>query len=118
MADMIHHQEPYKRYLQKLEKEVPFITHAKLINEPLAAEARGDALLEVKTAKDTHLLVVEVKRNFLDKAMANAMIIHQRENLKTHGRPLVLFAPYIPQPTGELLADAGLNFVDEVGTSI
>ena len=115
MADMIHHQEPYKRYLQKLEKEVPFITHAKLINEPLAAEARGDALLEVKTAKDTHLLVVEVKRNFLDKAMANAMIIHQRENLKTHGRPLVLFAPYIPQPTGELLADAGLNFVDEVG---
>lgn len=35
--------------------------------------------------------------------------------MATDRLPMILFTPYVPQLTGERLAEAGVNFVDEVG---
>ena len=106
----------FKKYLDTLQKEVPFVKTAKVVHEQGGGgDVRPDALVEINTPKDKHLMFVEAKRVFLDRGMANAMIIQHKDYEKNKKPPMVLFAPYIPPPIGEMLLKGGVNFVDEVG---
>ncbi|HEX7126405.1 MAG TPA: type IV toxin-antitoxin system AbiEi family antitoxin [Thermodesulfobacteriota bacterium] len=76
---------------------------------------RPDAVVKLRTPRRTFTLALEVKRTYLDQVLTNAIIAEHRAMLERHRLPLLLAARYIPPPTGERLAEAGVNFVDRPG---
>jgi hypothetical protein len=70
----------------------------------------SDGVLELRVRGGKFEFQVEFKRSFLSTSMTNALISQVKRD-----RPLMLFAHYVSRPTGERLADAGVNFVDESG---
>ncbi|MGH9160109.1 MAG: type IV toxin-antitoxin system AbiEi family antitoxin [Vicinamibacteraceae bacterium] len=83
--------------------------------QPARDRGHPYALLALKTAKRTFRFAVEAKRTFLDRALTNAVIAEHSTVLRQRRVPLLLIARYIPRPTGERLANAGVNFVDRPG---
>jgi hypothetical protein len=71
---------------------------------------RPDQAVELRARRGKFEFPLEVRRSHLSTTMTNALI-----SVTKPGRPLMLFARYISRPTGERLADAGINFVDEAG---
>lgn len=98
---------PLEVYTEQL-RNLPYVRNTRL---KVAPDATHDALLEIRTPKGTYPLVVELKRSYLDRAGTNALVALANRTQY----PLILLARYIPRPTGERLAVAGINFVDEVG---
>jgi hypothetical protein len=76
---------------------------------------RLDAVLKIKTVRRVYKLGLEVKKTFFDRTLTNAIITQHHELEKKHRIPLLVVARYIPRPTGERLAEEGVNFVDRVG---
>ena len=103
-------------YINEL-RQLPFIRAIQVISAPQPApgEPRPDAILKIKTPRRTFRLCLEVKRTFLDQALTNAVIAQHAALMRTHRIPLLLAARYIPRPTGERLAAAGVNFIDRPG---
>jgi len=104
---------PLAPFLDRL-REVPFVRALELTTAPGRGQAPGEPVLRVRTARRTFPLALEIKRTFLDRTVTNAIIAEHAAHRK-HGRDLLLLARYIPRPTGERLADAGVNFVDYPG---
>jgi len=100
-------------YLDRL-RELPFVRGVKLTPLKLGPYDPNAALI-LKTPRRGFKLGVEVKRTFLDRALTNALIAQHTALQRRHGLPLFLAARYIPRPTGERLAQAGVNFVDRAG---
>lgn len=103
-------------YLDRL-GELPFVKRVEVRPEGLAGEKYAfDGMLHLtKPNTEIEKFVVEVKRTFLDRAVTNGLIALHRRFVEKHKIPFVVFAPYIPRPTGERLAEVGINFVDPVG---
>lgn len=115
MPDMPRRHPPaLTRYLDRL-RDLPFVRRVDLAARPDRQEVRGDGILKVRTPRGTFTLALDVKGAFLDRGLANAAIGEHRALVRAHGFPLLLVAPYIPRPTGERLAEAGVNFVDRHG---
>src|SRR5258708_1019934 len=68
-------------------------------------ERRFDGVLTLRTEQETFTLAAERKLSYLDRASANAIAAHAAVS-KREGHSLILFARYIPRPTGEQLATA------------
>ena len=94
---------------------LPFIRRVDLTQDPAAKESQTDGLLKLKTPRGTFTLALEAKRTFLDRALTNSLIGQHKRLLHRTRTPLFLAARYIPRPTGERLAQAGVNFVDRPG---
>lgn len=100
--------EPHIAYL----KALPFVKGVTLRPAP---HREIDALIEIRTPDGPFVLACEIKRTFLDRTLTNALIAAATRVVKIHKLRVLLMAPYIPRPTGDLLADAGVNFVDRYG---
>jgi hypothetical protein len=92
-------------------RELPFAREVELAGPALQGD--DEAALKLRTARRTFTFALLVKQTFLDRALTNAVIAEHAAH-KTK-RPILLVARYIPRPTGERLADAGVNFVDRLG---
>ncbi|MGH2395845.1 MAG: type IV toxin-antitoxin system AbiEi family antitoxin [bacterium] len=71
--------------------------------------------IDIRTPEGTYHLACEIKRTFLDRTLTNAILLMAHRVSKLHYAGLLLVAPYIPRPTGELLAARNVNFVDRYG---
>jgi hypothetical protein len=69
-----------------------------------------DGTLELRVHSSKFEFPLEIKRSFLSTSMTNGLISRAKRN-----QPLMLFARYVSRQTGERLAEAGINFVDESG---
>jgi hypothetical protein len=96
-------------------RDLGFIRGVELTVAPRLADRRPEALVKLKTPRRAFTLVVETKRTFLDQALTNAVITDHMEWVKRNRLALLLLARYIPRPTGERLAAAGVNFLDRLG---
>ncbi len=71
--------------------------------------------VRVDTAAGSFNFDVRLVRSYLDRTLANDLI-QIAKGLKGRGQSdLLLLARYVPRPTGERLAEAGVNFLDEAG---
>lgn len=96
-------------------RELPFVHNIKLTWEPNLGPERVDALIALRTLRRTFRFALETRQTFLDHALTNALIAQHTELQRRHRLPLLLAARYVPGPTGERLAEAGVNFVDRLG---
>src|SRR5208337_2321905 len=71
--------------------------------------------VRIDTAAGSFKFNVRLVRSYLDRTLANDLI-QIVKGLKGQGQSdLLLLARYVPRPTGERLAEAGVNFLDEAG---
>jgi hypothetical protein len=71
--------------------------------------------MRVDTAAGSFKFDVRLVRSYLDRTLANDLI-QIVKGLKGRGQSdLLLLARYVPRPTGERLAEAGVNFLDDAG---
>lgn len=107
MADMRQltaHLNPFLDHLRSL----PYVNDAQL----RVASGNESQFLDLRTPKGKFSFALELKRTYLDRTATNALLASAALAGKTS--PIV-FARYIPRPTGERLAAAGINFVDAAG---
>jgi hypothetical protein len=97
-------------YIDRL-RELPFAREVELTERP-ARHGDEDVVVKIRTPRRTFMFTLLVKQTYLDHALTNALIAHHAARPKA---PILLAARYIPRPTGERLAAAGVNFVDRVG---
>ncbi len=103
--------EPYLDHL----RELSFVREVALATPPARGRGRPNGLLTLETATRTFRFAVHITRTFLDRALTNAAIAEHTATGRPPHLPLLLLARYIPRPTGERLASAGVNFVDASG---
>src|SRR5262249_31393303 len=103
---------PAAPFLDQL-KAVPFIQRASFAPTRKGNE-RFDGTLTLRTEQSTFKLPVEFKRSYLDRASTHAVLAVGAASRRA-SHPLIVFARYVPRPTGELLVAADVNFVDLVG---
>lgn len=96
-------------------RTLPFVRDVHLAWEPRPRPRGFDALLALRTPRRTYTLALEIKRTFLDRTLTNAIIAERITLDRRHRLAFILAARYVPRPTGERLADAGVNFVDRTG---
>lgn len=96
-------------------RELPFIRDVRIAWEPDRRARDVDALITLRTPRRAFTLGLEVKRTFLDRTAASALIAEHLRLQRDHRLPLLLAARYVPRPTGERLAGAGVNFIDRAG---
>lgn len=101
-------------YLDRL-RELPFVRTLAVATPPGADRAQTGTTAKVRTGRRAFTFAVDVKQTFLDRTLTNGVIARHRALLRSQGLPLLLLARYIPRPTGERLANAGVNFVDRAG---
>src|SRR5206468_9093260 len=104
--------EVFEPYLARL-REIPFVREARLravAHRDGQKQLDGIVLLETPAGK--HELVVELRRTYLTYATAEG-VLGQMKGVDP--KPWILFAPYIPRPLGQYLADQNTNFLDLVG---
>lgn len=89
-------------------RELPFVENASFARD--SDEAHLDGRLTIGAGRCFNLNVVE-RRSYLDGATVHALGTLAARS----ARPLIVFARYIPRPSGERLIAAGVNFVDEAG---
>ena len=94
-------------YIEQLQS-LPYVKRVRLANDkPLA-----DSVLRVRTPAGDFALALELKRSYLDRTVANALLALA---VRRGRLPVIVFARYISRSIGERLAAAGVNFVDRVG---
>lgn len=114
MTPAEHRDRAMAPYLDRL-RELPFVRDVRVVWEPDPGKQGADALVTLRTPRRRFRLGLEVKRTFLDRASTGALIAERLRLEREYRLPLLLAARYVPRPTGERLADAGVNFVDRVG---
>jgi hypothetical protein len=114
---MVRHAEASLSPFLEALNELPFVRGLALSPAPAPVHGppRPDAVLRLKTTRRTYTLAVASRLSFLDRASTGALIVAHERLVHTRGWPLLLLARYIPRPTGERLAEAGVNFVDAAG---
>ncbi len=103
--------DPYLDHL----RDLPFVRQVRLARPAVRGPAHPDALVKLRTPHRTFTFALHTKRTYLDRALANALIAEHAALVRTERLPRLLVARYVPRPTGERLANAGVNFVDRVG---
>jgi hypothetical protein len=96
-------------------RSVRFVREIRLTSKGTERLCDVDAIATIETARRSFRLGVEVKRTFLSQSATGAVIADHLRLEREHRLPVLLAARYIPRPTGERLAAAGVNFVDRVG---
>ena len=87
-------------------QNLPYVTGVRV----RAATGRDpESRLELRTRQGVFPLLMLSQRSYLSQASVNALLARQPT------APVVLLARYISRPTGERLAQAGINFVDQSG---
>ena len=98
---------------------LPFVRGLRFIPAASDGDRGDDGVLEIKTQGGRHRLSVEVKRSYLNRSLANALI-GQTPSRKRGGKSnetsgeLVL-ARYVPAALGEEFVKAGICFADDPG---
>ncbi|HVN77437.1 MAG TPA: type IV toxin-antitoxin system AbiEi family antitoxin [Terriglobia bacterium] len=103
--------KPFKEQLQA----VPFIREVRLSKPEVSSPHSLDGIATVKASGERFDLAIVVKHSYLDRSSTNALLATAEWVRKERGQEVLLFARYIPRPTGERLVDGGINFVDLVG---
>jgi hypothetical protein len=104
--------DPFEPYLARL-REIPFVRGATIRASGVRGRHRRlDGIVVVRTADAEHELPVELKRTYLTYATADG-VLAQMQAMTTN--PWILFAPYIPRPLGQHLAEHGVNYMDLAG---
>lgn len=96
-------------------RSVGFVRDVDVAWEPKAGPRHIDALVTLETPRRLFKVALQIKRTFLDRSATNAVVAERLRLERDHRLPLLLAARYIPRPTGERLAGAGVNFVDRLG---
>jgi hypothetical protein len=109
-------KENWEVYLTHLRK-LPFVEEASIQQvSPRISSQRGvyqpDAVLEVKTPRDTYEFLVELKRTHLTYTLADGLIAHAGQSGQ---KPLMLFTISVSRKIGKYLGERGINFVDQAG---
>jgi hypothetical protein len=113
--EIVTERQELQAYLAPL-VALPFVRRITLESPVRTASNQGlDGEMNIVTPKKHYKLALELKRTFLDRTLTNAIIARSQLLKKQQGLPLLLVARYIPRPTGERLAEAGVNFVDRAG---
>jgi hypothetical protein len=100
---MVEHFVPFREQLLRL----PYIKEASITS---SNNKHLDGTLELRAHSRKFEFPIEIKRSFLTTSITNGLISRVKNE-----KPLMLFARYISRQTGERLAEAGINFVDEAG---
>jgi hypothetical protein len=103
-----------KPYLEQL-RTLPFVSALNFSAAGRHAQPEVDGMLQVRTPKGTYNFLVEQKRSYLDRGMLNALVAQATLYAREHGKPLLLFARYVPRPSAERLIKSGVNFLDQAG---
>jgi len=114
MALRVNRERDLAGHLDRL-RGLPFVRDVRIEWETERGERDVDALVTLRTPHRTFKLGLEVKRTFLDRGATSGLIAEHLRLQREHRLPLLLAARYVPRPTGERLADAGVNFVDRAG---
>jgi hypothetical protein len=102
--------------LLQLLRDLPFVGQAEAVAaEPRFDGRRFDALVRIETAAGIFEFVTEIKRSYLDLSITRAVIAVANQVREQEKKPFLLFARYVPGPTGERLIDARVNFLDLAG---
>jgi hypothetical protein len=107
MADL----EEAKRRLNQQLYQLTNLSFVKMIH----VQHGENASLRIDTAAGSFKFEVRLVRSYLDRPLANDLI-QIVKGVRGRGQSeLLLLARYVPRPTGERLAEAGVNFLDEAG---
>jgi hypothetical protein len=110
---MISAEKQILPYLECL-RALNFVQGVEFSPNAGASAALSDGILRVRTPQGTFVFDVERKNSYLDRSLINAWISDAKRR-PDNGRPMLLLARYVPMPSGERLAEAGVNFVDRAG---
>lgn len=108
VSEAVNDLESYLGHLRAL----PFVRGVRVLR------SRGidlDGMVDIRTPEKSYRLLYEIKRTFLDRHLTQALVTMARTLRRGRDMPVLLFAPYVPQPTGAVLAESGINFVDRHG---
>jgi hypothetical protein len=104
--------DAFEPYLARI-REIPFVRAATVRAPDVRARHRRlDGIVVVKTPDDMHELPVELKRTYLTYATADGVLAQMKALTP---KPWILFAPYIPRPLGQHLAEHDANYMDLAG---
>lgn len=79
-------------------------------------KARGtNEELTIHTKDSGFPFRLEAKLSYVDRALLQTLVASTKAQGGKNAPPLLLFARYIPQPSAEVLIEAGVNFVDLAG---
>ena len=101
-------------YLEQF-RELDFVKGVEFSSDSKRNAPEVDGILNVDTPKGKFILLVELKNSYLDRTHINALITQSKHYAQKYHRPMLLLARYLPAPSAEKLADAGVNFLDRAG---
>jgi hypothetical protein len=96
-------------------RALPFVRDLRFSNPKAGLDRGFDAIAVVKTTRNSYHFDVTVKLSYLDHSSVNALIAAAQQHRKERNQEVIVFARYIPRPTGERLVDNRINFVDLAG---
>jgi hypothetical protein len=105
-------KQDYDHFLSPI-RELPWVAKVEFISNP--DDWGLDGTLQVTTSGKKHEFLVALKNSFLDRVMLNALIGAAQKIRETSKKELILFARYVPRPSGDRLIEAGINFLDLAG---
>jgi hypothetical protein len=99
---------------RRLNQRLYHLTHLRFVKS-IHIQHNEPTSVRVDTAAGSFNFQVRLIRSYLDRTLANDLI-QIVKGLKGRGQSdLLLVARYVPRPTGERLAEAGVNFLDDAG---
>jgi hypothetical protein len=87
-------------------QNLPYITGVRV--RP-ATSKDPETRVEIRTRQGAFSLIISSQHSYLSQAAVNALLARRPT------APMILLARHISRPTGERLAQAGINFVDQSG---
>jgi hypothetical protein len=114
IVDTMRTTPSIRPYLEQL-RTLPFVRDLDFSAPARHTPLEVDGMLKVRTPKGTYEFLVEQKRSYLDRGMLNALLAQATLYAREHGKPLLLFARYVPRPSAERLIGSGINFLDQAG---
>lgn len=114
IADAMNIESKLTHYLERL-LAVDFVKDVRISPASKTGRHEVDAVLNIRTPRGTFAFAVEQKNSYIDHSLLNALISLANSNADTLGKPLLLFARYVPRPSAEKLIDSGVNFLDQAG---
>jgi hypothetical protein len=101
--------------LRVYEQHISRLDFVKRLRWREASTADSDAILTIHTPAGPFRYQVEMKRSYLNQAVANAIMSTASRLAAGDGTTLMVLARYISRSIGERLAEVGVNFLDEAG---
>lgn len=115
MESQTDFEQNLNRYLDRL-RVLPFVKRLDVkLQSQVISDLGFDAEIKVHTPRRTFKFAAEFKGSYLDHTSVSGIIALQKYLSGRLNTPLLLVARYIPATTGDLLAQAGVNFVDRAG---